>query len=176
MKKVPIWVPIGCAVIVLAAIGLLLAGYLRGRALREELLEQGWDVDEYQTLAHKHAVAWHADAVLDTLRADRVDAKGHAQLGPNDHLELRFRSPSLADKCALDLAIREQSAALTAEIVEGACTPAPVPAIHCRVADVMQKVLARGARAGVPANVSLAHGAWHVEQDDLRFDLTDDCR
>lgn len=176
MKKLPIWIPLGCVAILVAAVGVLVYGYLRGRALREDLLQHGWDVAEYRAMAQEHAAKWHADAVLDTLRADRVDEQGRAHLGRTEHLAFRFRSPTATDKCALDLEIIEGSPALTASIVEGACTPAPLPAIHCSATAVWQKLLARGARAGVTVNLSLAHGAWHAEQGDLRFDLPDDCR
>lgn len=176
MKKLPIWIPLACGAVFLAAVGILIAGYFRGRALREDLAKNGWDVAEYRAMADEHAHKWHADAVLDSLRTDQVDANGHSYLGPGDHFELRYRSPSATDKCILALDIRELSPALTAEIIEGACTPAPVPPVRCSVVDVLGRVRARGGRSGAKANISLAHGAWHVEQQDLRFDLLDDCK
>lgn len=176
MKKLPIWIPLVCGALLLAAIGILIAGYFRGRALREDLAKNGWDVAEYRAMADEHAHKWHADAVLDTLRADQVDAKGHSYLGPADHFDLRYRSPSATDKCALELVIIDRSPALTASIVDGACTPAPVPPVHCSIAEVLSRVLARGGRPDAKANISLAHGAWHVEQQDLRFDFVDDCK
>ncbi len=155
---------------------------------------RAWEVAAYNAKADAAARAWHDDAELVLLIADRVDAQGMAHLDATSKLKFEYRSQADLEKtraehvgvsagrppnCLFAQYIHDRRTQLSSGMRTGDCAGPRLGPVRCTVQQVWTRAVAKGAPAGGTANLELHLSGdrrrWRFVAPDRDLSFDDDC-